>query len=187
MTAERSILHLITADAEKRHSIAAIFSDTGIDVESHLGPRGYLSRRDPDADGCVVLDVDKAGDCSLEGFNELVAGGSWLPVVVVSTVASVEAAVAAMKKGADDFLVLPDGLSRLRARVVELIEKLTARESEILPFLMEGRSSKEIGRALDISHRTVEVHRSNILRKLGLSSVFQLSHDPHYAGVSGQA
>ena len=188
MPYDMPILHIIESDPVVRERLASLFHAPEIEIRTYADTAEFGAIGLDGEPGCVLLDAGMPEGVGLETYRELALLGSNLPVMFVAEGADVETAVAAMRMGAADFMEISDDRWRLIRRVREILrvngegqsvsgnrDTLTARESEILPHMMDGRSSKEIARELGISHRTVEVHRSNILRKLGASSVFELA------------
>jgi FixJ family two-component response regulator len=135
-----------------------------------------------------------AGISGLAVQERLNALGATLPIIMLTAHGDVPMAVEAMQGGAVDFLQKPyrdqallDSVNRaleldLGARqsgaedgdLAQGLSLLTQREREVFDNLLKGGTSKEIARELDVSHRTIEVHRQNLLRKLGLNSVKEL-------------
>jgi len=135
------------------------------------------------------------GMTGLEVIETLVARRRLIPIVMLTAHGDVESAVRAMKLGALDFLQKPfapdvfvevvrraiDGARERHARGLAerernaLLDRLSARERELLPLLLDGASSKEIARLLALSPRTVDVHRASILGKAGAATMRELT------------
>lgn len=143
---------------------------------------------------CILLDVCVPGRSGLEVLDELSSENYLAPIFMISGHANISMALRAIRKGAEDFIEKPfkgsellkrieDGIERrrtLRSRPsidpssVCRIEPFTRREREIVELILEGRSTKEIARLLDLSPRTIEDHRSKILNKAGVKTTAQL-------------
>ncbi|HKY90481.1 MAG TPA: response regulator, partial [Nevskiaceae bacterium] len=144
---------------------------------------------------CVVLDLRMPGASGIEVMERLQQRRPDLPIIFLSAHGDVPSAVRAMKLGAVDFLQKPfnpqqflDCVNRAtalaRTRHAEWLKRqdygnsvarLSPREREVLDRILEGASSKEIARSLDISPKTVDVHRANVLRKLNAVSARELA------------
>lgn len=137
----------------------------------------FRSHYDEERPGCLVVD-----DRSLK----LLTTGIRLPVIVISAVAEVPKVVTAIRAGAVDFLEKPvqeeallravrEGLAKDKERRADeaRLASLTARERQVLELLVAGENYKEIAGRLQVSPKTVEGHRVNLLRKLGLRSVVE--------------
>ena len=189
---------IVDDDAAVRDSIQELVESVGLRAESHSSGQAFLASYQPQRSGCLVLDVRMAGMSGLvlqEKLNEL---GARIPVIIITGHGDVPMAVRALKAGAVDFVQKPyrDQLlldSINNALTVDTIARrsldesqkhdrqlatLTKREQEVLDKLLAGKVSKQIARELGISTRTVEVHRQNLLRKLGVRSVKELLLHP---------
>lgn len=145
--------------------------------------------------GCVVLDLRMPPPDGIETLRRMRASPASPPVIMITGEGDIPTAVEAMKLGAFDFAEKPiddDALIRfvelagatavgeLKKRGVPAdqaasrLDGLTERENQVLACLLEGATNKEIARKLGISHRTVEVHRANIMEKSGAGSLSKL-------------
>ncbi|EIJ42978.1 response regulator [Beggiatoa alba B18LD] len=148
------------------------------------------------ATGCLVLDNNLPGLSGLELLEKIKKGDAplILPVIMMTGQGDIATAVSAMKSGAFDFIEKPLNekllLDRVkqaiaydteirresmeRENVMKKVETLTPREHQVMLKLVEGKSSKVIARELDISHKTVEIHRGRIMEKMDAASVVEL-------------
>jgi len=195
---EEQTVFIVDDDAAVRDSIQELVESVGLRAESHSSGQAFLASYQPQRSGCLVLDVRMAGMSGLvlqEKLNEL---GARIPVIIITGHGDVPMAVRALKAGAVDFVQKPyrDQLlldSINNALTVDTIARrsldesqnhdrqlatLTKREQEVLDKLLAGNVSKQIARELGISTRTVEAHRQNLLRKLGVRSVKELLLHP---------
>ena len=183
--AQREILHFVDADIRMRADLARIAFAQGHHAEVYAD-LAELCEHPPQSGIVAVRDSGEAGwwDATLELFERC---GIWLPLVAMGDDPATVQVVAAIKAGAIDYLPLPLEPGRLaamlertgdearayaeaRRRMIEArsrIENLSAREREVLDWLAQGSSNKTIARELDISPRTVEIHRANMMSKLG--------------------
>ena len=147
-----------------------------------------------DGRGCLVLDLRLPGMSGLELQEHLKRRGVEIPIVFVSAHGDIPAAVSAIKGGAVDFIQKPfsyrevlaiiakamardDEIRELRARRVAIAARLAAlteRESDVLRRIIEGKQNKIIAGELDISVKTVELHRSKVMEKMDVDSVAEL-------------
>lgn len=182
---ERTTLHIVGGDSRSRAEQARIAFALGHHAEVY-GDLDELLERPPDEGIILAADEDVAVPASTL-IDRLSESGIWLPAVFVVYEPTVERAVEVIKAGALDYLALPLEMSRFarrlgsilgeatkfarrRRREIEArhaIEQLSRREREVLELLSEGCSNKEIARNLSISPRTVEIHRGNMMGKLG--------------------
>jgi two-component system response regulator FixJ len=163
----------------------------------------FLEVAENAAAGCILLDVQMPRMDGLEVQEQLNARGIAMPVIVLTGHGDVNVAVKAMKAGAVDFVEKPyekqtlvDALNRAFHRLEERsqrdllvdeargkIEHLTPREREVLEGLVDGHTNKSIADSLDISPRTVEIHRANLMEKLGATSLSGVLRIAFAAGI----
>jgi FixJ family two-component response regulator len=195
---EEQTVFIVDDDAAVRDSIQELVESVGLRAESHSSGQAFLASYQPQRSGCLVLDVRMAGMSGLvlqEKLNEL---GARIPVIIITGHGDVPMAVHALKAGAVDFVQKPyrhqlllDSINNaltmdtIARRALDesqnhdrQLATLTKREQEVLDKLLAGNISKQIARELGISTRTVEVHRQNLLRKLGVRSVKELLLHP---------
>jgi FixJ family two-component response regulator len=185
---------VVDDDTGVRKSIRELLISVGLAVETFESAQSFLDAFDAARPGCLVLDVRMAHMSGLALQAKLDQLGADIPIVFISGHGDISMAVGAVKRGAIDFVPKPyqeqhlldainealrrDALTRAAPRdpsgLTERLQMLTPREREVLDLALEGHSSKVIGHKLGISHRTVELHRSNLLEKLGVASITEL-------------
>ena len=179
-------LHIVGGSSRSRAEQARLIYARGIHAELYAD-LDELVVRQPDS-GLIVMGGELLDEGIAACIDRLGEAGIWLPIVAVSEEPKVEQIVEAMKQGAFDYFALPiehAAFDRLLARIgqgeaaahvkdrrarVEArnkIAQLSRRERQVLDWLCEGSSNKHIARELDISPRTVEIHRANMMNKLG--------------------
>jgi two-component system, LuxR family, response regulator FixJ len=192
------LIHLVDDDEAIRHSASFMLRHAGFRVKTYTDGVAFLDQVADAERGCILLDVQMPGMDGLEVQEALNARGVAMPVIVLTGHGDVAVAVRAMKAGAVDFVEKPyakqtlvDALTRaferLEMRRKEdvlaqeargLIERLTARERDVLTGLVDGQTNKVIAETLDISPRTVEIHRANLMEKMdapSLSTVLRIA------------
>lgn len=192
------LIHLVDDDEAIRHSASFMLRHAGFRVKTYPDGVAFLEQAEEAEKGCILLDVQMPKMDGLEVQQELNHRGVAMPVIVLTGHGDVAVAVRAMKAGAVDFVEKPyakqtlvDALTRAFERMETrrkeevladeargLIERLTAREKEVLLGLVDGQTNKEIAISLDISPRTVEIHRANVMEKMGagnLSAVLRVA------------
>ncbi len=193
MTAEPTVF-VVDDDPAMRQSLRWLLQSVGLAVETYGTAEAFLATVDRARPGCLVLDVRMPGMSGLHLQEELKNRGILLPIIVVTGYAEVPTAVRALKTGAIDFIEKPfsdqhlvesvrhaialDQESRVteaeRAEVTARLASLSTREREVMERVTEGKANKVIAIDLGIGEKTVEVHRANVMRKLGVSSVAAL-------------
>jgi two-component system response regulator FixJ len=179
---------VIDDQAAVREALGEMLRVFGYSVRTFESADGLLTALTGDEAGCIVADVRMPGTDGIELVHELARRRSALPVVLISGHADVPMAVAGIKAGAEDFIEKPvddvqllaainRSLARAYARQQSLgdlqrrFESLTAREAEVMDLVVQGYTSQAIAARLDISPRTVESYRVQIMDKMQAPSV----------------
>ncbi|MDK9695532.1 MAG: response regulator [Siculibacillus sp.] len=188
------IIFVVDDDPAVRDSVAFLVSSLGYAHETCTSAKEFLARLDDDRPTCVVLDVRLPGISGLELQAELIRRGSTVGIIFISGHGDIPKAVRAVRMGALDFLEKPfddqllldrigEALAASREAIAERRRKgdlerrlgrLTERERQVLALVVAGKTSKAIALDLDISVKTVENHRHNLMTKAGATSVAQL-------------
>jgi two-component system response regulator FixJ len=197
------IVHLVDDDEAIRRSAGFMLKTSGFKVHSYASGVELLKDAKELAPGCILLDVRMPGMDGLEVQEALKERGIGYPVIVMTGHGDVNVAVQAMKAGAVDFIEKPfekavllsaidEGFARIehagrsRARAEEAqvrLQALTPRERDVLEGLVRGHPNKTIAYDLDISPRTVEIHRANLMSKLGVASLSEALRVAFAAGL----
>jgi two-component system response regulator FixJ len=192
--ASDAVVHLIDDDDAVRQALAFLLTASGFAVRVYESADVFLAVIATVQPGCVVTDVRMAGIDGLEMQRQLKIRRPGIPVIVMTGHGDVPLAVEAMKAGAIDFLEKPFDDEALLSAICKALdrhaknarrdeeaaavraklESLSAREREVLDGLVEGKPNKTIAYDLKISARTVEVHRANLMTKMGASSLSEL-------------
>lgn len=187
-------VYLVDDDEAVRRAVSDLLESDGLVVRPFSSAEELLAGWRPEWRGCIVLDLRLPGLDGLQAQRALRSKGVRLPVIFLTGHGDVQQSVRAMKAGAFDFLQKPvsgdvlvprvlaaigaDGIRAAgeleRARAAERLQRLTAREAQVLAHLLDGKANKEVASALGISTRTAEVHRRNILQKTGVSGLLEL-------------
>jgi FixJ family two-component response regulator len=189
---------IVDDDAAVCDSIQELVESVGLRAEGYASGQAFLNHYQPERSGCLVLDVRMAEMSGLVLQEKLNTLGATIPVIILTGHADVPMAVHALKAGAVDSVQKPyrnqlllDSINNALAMDAiarrsldesrnhdRQLATLTKREQEVLDKLLPGSISKQIARELGISTRTVESHRQNLLRKLGVGSVKELMLHP---------
>lgn len=185
---------MVDDDDAMRDSIGCLLESVKLPCKMFSTARDFLDFCDPRQLGCALLDIRMPGMSGIELLEHLMARGIQMPVIIITGHGDVPLAVRALKLGAFDFVQKPfnaqDLLDRVHAalRVVQQkikanrkldslrshFEALTGREREVMELVVNGNPSKVIGMKLGISSKTVDIHRSNIMKKLNVRTVAEL-------------
>ncbi|MFC6279662.1 MULTISPECIES: response regulator transcription factor [Polaromonas] len=195
------LIHLIDDDEAVRSSLALLIGTVGLRVQPWADPQAFVHGFDRQTIGAIVLDVRMPGVSGLSTLDTLISQGVDQPIIMLTGHGTVEMCRRAFKAGAAEFLEKPVNdeqlLEALQNAVRQHVQsrernkidqhaqarfaQLTEREREVLGLIVAGLTNKEIGRALDVSPRTVETHRANLFSKLEAESLAQLIR--HYASL----
>lgn len=191
----RPTIFVVDDDEAVRNSLGELLDNAGFCVEAYTSADEFLRHFDPRRIGCVLLDVKMPQMSGIELQAELRRRGARLPVVFLTGNGNIPMSVEAMRAGAVDFLTKPAEGRFVIERVGSALDSsvgrqrcvgsLSERERQVLTRVVAGQSSKEIGRALGISHRTVEVHRAHAMHKTGARSLVDLAEIAHLLGPDG--
>ncbi len=183
----RQQIYIVDDDPVVREVLSIILRRDGYDAICFADGAALLAAVAKKMPACILLDIDIPGPSGIEILEKLRANKCTVPVFIISGKGDIPTAVKAINCGAVDFIEKPfranDVIARLRAElsrgadeqdVCPTLECLTVRENQVLKLCVLGASSKEISAKLNISFRTVEDHRSNIIRKLGVRNTAEL-------------
>src|SRR5215510_7621174 len=185
---------IVDDDAAFRNSLARFFHSIGVDVQTFASGAEFLAHAPKDGPTCVLLDLQMPEMNGLQVQEELARIGAEIPIVFLTGHGTISAGVQAMKRGAVDFLEKPfdepgvcgaieRALSQdmlVRTQTAAQLEarrrlaRLTAREHQVCDSVMAGLLNKQSAGQIGIAESTVKVHRSRMMKKLGVSSVVQL-------------
>jgi len=193
MTAKPTV-HVVDDDAATRDAMQELFKSVAISSRCYEDPSLFLQEIQPEHPGCIVLDLRMPGMSGLEVQVALHEKRCNQPVIFITGHGKISAAVRAMHGGAVDFLTKPvddetllkivqeaiqqDNNQSLaheeREKIITRLASLTPREREVVEYVTRGLSNKEIARELDISHKTVELHRAHMMDKMDAHSIAEV-------------
>jgi two-component system response regulator FixJ len=194
MKEKPATVFVVDDDEAVRTSLRLLLKSVGLPVETFASAQEFLDQFDPDRAGCLVLDIRMPGMSGLELQQHLNDRHSIMPVVFITGHGDVPMAVEAMQAGAVDFIQKPFRDQDLIDRINRALEKdremrgelrerdeirrrmsqLTPREREVLELVTQGKANKVIAGDLNVSQRTVEIHRARVMEKMGANSLAHL-------------
>ena len=203
MTLLTALVLLIDDDASVRKGVSRLLRSAGYRCETFASATDFLTREPYGGPTCLIVDVRMPGLNGMELQEVLIQSGRQEQLVFITGHGDISICSQAMKAGAVDFLPKPfadDQLlecvaralrrsSEQRQRSVEksearrLLDSLTPREFEVMRMVVAGMLNKQIAGNLDISEKTVKVHRGRVMQKLGVTSVAQLVRLGQRAGM----
>ena len=183
------LVHVVDDDPGFRDSLRSLLEADDLAVATYADGADFLERYAPDQPGCLLLDVRMPGMSGLHLQDELLKRGIRVPTIFITAHGDVAMAVAAVRKGALDFVEKPfddEALIRRIRSALETSERergvearlaaLSARELEVLERVVEGKLNKIIAEELGIAVKTVEFHRKRIMDKLRVKTSADLIH-----------
>ncbi len=188
------VVFVVDDDSDVRSSLTRLLRSAGRRVEAFASGREFLERAARDAHGCLVADVRLPDGDGLSLLGMLRGAGFSLPVVFITGWDDVATGVRAMKVGAEDYLLKPlsettflNAVERAiqrdaerrkdwseRANLLRRYATLTERERQVFALLVKGLRNKQIAGQLGTTERTIKVHRSRIMQKMGAGSLAEL-------------
>ncbi|MBP8168305.1 MAG: response regulator transcription factor [Azonexus sp.] len=188
--------HIVDDDEAIRDALAWLLKSRGLPCTTYDSAETFLAAWTPAMSGCIVLDMRMTGMSGLDCFDRLHEQASTLPVIFLTGHGDVPLAVATLKKGAFDFFEKPLNDNELASRIEQAmalhadqraanaavdsvksrISSLTTREKQIMELELASKLNKVIADELNISMRTVEVHRANLFDKMGVKTAVELAN-----------
>jgi FixJ family two-component response regulator len=187
-------VYIVDDDAAVRHFLSSLIRSVDLRTEEFASSQEFLVSYQPIQPGCLLLDIRMPGMSGLELQRELHARGITLPVIILTGHGNVQVAVHAMKAGAVDFIEKPfnnellidrvqksvaASLKEHQARVdqnaiLTKMKSLTPREHQVLNLVVAGETNRNIAQRLNISVKTVEIHRAGMMEKMQAKSLVDL-------------
>ena len=182
------VVFIVDDDAAVRDAIERLVTSVALKSQCYSSAEDFLKEYDIDTPGCLILDVRMHGMSGLELQDWLIQNHSPIPVIVVTGHGDIPMAVELLKKGAFDIYEKPFRNQTLLDCVMKAIKEdqekranlevtrslmdkyssLTGREQEVANYIIKGVANKRIASELNLSPRTVETHRANIMKKMGV-------------------
>lgn len=192
-TAEQTVF-IVDDDAMIRQAMGFLLQSVNLNYETYESADSFLASVTDDLSGCLVSDIRMPGTSGLELQDALARRGSTLPIIFISAHGDIPMAVEAMRKGALDFIQKPfrdqELLDRISAAlkadrasqksreevsaIKERMARLTRREREVFDLVVAGKPNKIIAFTLNVSQRTVEIHRARVMEKMEARSLAEL-------------
>lgn len=194
MSESEPTVFIVDDDSAVLKGLRLLMKSLRLNVETYLSAQEFLDSYDPARPGCLVLDVRMPGISGLELQEKLRQRNINIPVIIMTGYGEVAVAVEAMKKNAMEFLekpisgqVLLDHIQKAIAKdarirqeqaaqktITSRLALLTSRERQVMDLVIAGKLNKVIARELGINQKTVEFHRSNIMKKMKVESLAEL-------------
>jgi FixJ family two-component response regulator len=203
MNGTTSTVFIVDDAREVRMGLSRLLAAAGYQVRAFESAACFLQDHDPEAPGCLLLDVCMPGLSGLDLQRTLVSSPGARPIVFLTGRGDIQTSVHAMKEGAVDFLTKPvedvqlfaavdqalkrDAEQRLERAIRDTIQKrlamLTPRERQVMAHVIRGRLNKQIAADLGTGEKTVKVHRARVMSKMVARSVAELVQLAAHVGV----
>ncbi len=194
MPNKRPTVYVVDDDPAMRDSLRWLIESVDLNVETYDSAHAFLQNYDPSQPGCIVLDVRMPGMSGLEVQEKIASHTLRNPIIIITGYGDVPMAVKAIKSGAVDFIEKPFSDQVLLDRIHSALEidendrghmemnadlkqryaRLTPREREVMHWVVEGLSNKQIAAQLGISEKTIEAHRARVMDKMEAGSLAEL-------------
>ncbi len=194
MSADTAKVYIVDDDDAVRDSLRLLFETVGIEAVGFESGDKFLHEFDNDWRGCIVLDIRMPGTSGLEVQKILQERDNSLPIIFITGHGDIPMAVEAMQLGAFDFVQKPFRDQELMDRVSQALSQneesqeetlqkrqvseyyttLTPREAEVMQCVVKGQANKVIAMDLEVSQRTIEIHRSRVMEKMRARSLAAL-------------
>ncbi|MBI3525075.1 MAG: response regulator transcription factor [Betaproteobacteria bacterium] len=191
----QALAHIVDDDEAMRDALNWLLRSRQVPTATWPDAEAFLTAWEENFCGCLILDIRMPGMSGLELFDQLQAHGCSLPIIFLTGHGDVPQAVAALKKGAYDFIEKPFDDNNLVDRVIAALAQdagrrdrqaldadiatrlaqLSPREREVMEYILAGKYNKVTADELHIAMRTVEVHRSRIFEKMGVRTAVDLA------------
>lgn len=199
----KTLVYLVDDDFSVRDSLTMLIESTGQAVRSFESASDFLNNFDPDQAGCLILDVRMPHMTGLELQEEMARRDFAIPIIFISGHADVPDSSKAFRAGAVDYMEKPFNSEILLERMREAIQRdletrihnaekrklkkrlsqLTPREHEVMILVVKGLSNKEVAKQLNVSNRTIDVHRSKIMEKMDAEDLAELTVMAMHCGL----
>ena len=190
-----AIVHVVDDDEPLRKGTARLLAAAGFEPRTYGSARELLDAIEPETSGCIILDVRLPDQNGLELQRALAERGVPLPIIFITGYGEIPDTVRAIQRGAVDFLTKPvdgevllaavaralaqDAASRAARTHHEALrrryERLTPREREVFLHLISGQLNKQVAADLQITERTIKLHRARIFEKLEVNSMAEMA------------
>lgn len=196
-------VYIVDDEPEVLKSLSRLLRSAGLTAQTFCCPQEFLDQFNPDAPGCLVLDVAMPGLDGLQLQQALISKGCELPIIFLTGHGDIPMSVRAIKSGAVDFLTKPvhdedllkairvafetDRVNRKaraeRAAIQQQLATLTPREREVLEHVISGKLNKQIAADLGTVEKTIKVHRARVMEKMRAESLADLVRLAAAAGI----
>ena len=180
------VVYVVDDDDAVRNAVRLLFRTADLEVETFPSAAAFLAQADLERRCCLLLDIRMPGMTGSDLHDELRGRGMRAPVIFITGHGDIPMAVAAMRKGAYDFIEKPFDDEQLLGQVLNALDEfaeapepvslpiLSARQRAVLDRVLAGKPNRQIAGELAISLKTVEFHRARIMQKFGVRTAAEL-------------